>query len=668
MKKILSILLCSIFYIVNIFGYTTTTYIQSKDPETKISAHKEFAKPPYLKATNYSELLSKAQEYEKAGKWIYAYGAYSDAALISEGDIEAKEKADSILSAISEGRPGKGKFDTFVFYDKWIELITESEAYFTEYPPFELEIMEPVQGDLHYDTRTADYEVIINIYCTDKIKNLINALNEGFRKSEKNDWNIPRPWFTDSKIVESVVPERIRYEDLKSIANPADKMKNSIELARKKEINITSLISYDRGYCSQTPSFRIRKNLETNTFYEIEIALYDINNKSVTKSERILLEMISGKTDSLLYENTVYYSKWIAKNLNQEIMTKIEAGEVSAKITNIYLHYGYVTLPSSLKEETNYLAYDAELKSIIKKLPETKIDLSKTVIYYAKDLISKLDELTINDLKNKNPSSDKDKLMYGYIKGYQSLYDYAIEHPHFKALANKMSILEGLSPKYYQEQDGNHVYDSSKWIFDRVDTEYSSYGVNHRLFDLQKVWKSVKLDENADGYYIETNSDYRRIILCRNDTGYKARQEELKKEKAKKEAEKRAKLEEEQKKRYLIESGKIPSNISYSDVAVNIDQKNGTIVTQIKQITNGSAFEKSGIQKGDLITDVYVNNTSRYREFIEAVYAKETSSFDILLANTTKEVTFIIQRGKGKKAQTITITIPVEFNFDGYIN
>ena len=79
----------------------------------------------------------------------------------------------------------------------------------------------------------------------------------------------------------------------------------------------------------------------------------------------------------------------------------------------------------------------------------------------------------------------------------------------------------------------------------------------------------------------------------------------------------------------------------------------------------GGAYRLSA---GYLITDVYVNNTSRYREFIEAVYAKETSSFDILLAKTTKEVTFIIQRGKGKKAQTITITIPVEFNFDGYIN
>lgn len=117
-------------------------------------------------------------------------------------------------------------------------------------------------------------------------------------------------------------------------------------------------------------------------------------------------------------------------------------------------------------------------------------------------MLVKLDDINIEKFLQSEPKEDEDKLIYGYFYGYENMTDDDIDHPHYKALANRMSIEQGLTPAHYQDQDGEKIYDSSKWIFDNVGT-VSGYD---RKSALRKTWASIKTDETANGYYVEKYS------------------------------------------------------------------------------------------------------------------------------------------------------------------
>ncbi len=526
----------------HVFAVTTATYFRENDSKIKGTAHQRVAVPAYLQSANYSDLIRKGQEYEKAGKWIYAYGTYVDASAISNGDTEANNKAEDILSVISNGKPGKGSFDVFTLYDKWVDLITESEKYFTEFPAFEIELKEPVQKEIHYDTRTADYEVTINTYFTEKANNLYEALQKGFERAKKDDWKI-KPWF----IHESYKPETIKAaiissDDFKARTPALEKMKTVVSNGQKEGIAIASWLNtynpYENDkrsanntyYCSQKPAFFADMYLLAKTwdnsvhfldghvsFYEIEIELCDKNGKSLIKSNRVTIQELGDSSEgtSMVMSTGQTFGKTRInfKNMDRNFMAKVDAGEVTVKATGLFLHYGLLTVPSSDVKFTDDL-----ISNLIRKLPEMKIDLNKTIVYNSNEMLVKLDDINIEKFLQSEPKEDEDKLIYGYFYGYENMTDDDIDHPHYKALANRMSIEQGLTPAHYQDQDGEKIYDSSKWIFDNVGT-VSGYD---RKSALRKTWASIKTDETANGYYVEKYSGRETddIRLCRKDVEF----------------------------------------------------------------------------------------------------------------------------------------------------
>lgn len=583
MKKIILSLLFIVTFTINLFATSTRTYCYEDDPKYKFIAHQSIALPGYLNSEKYSDLLSKGQEYEKAEKWIYAYGTYYDASLISDEDTVAIEKANSILSAIASGKPGKGKYDAFAMHDKWVELIEESERYFTEFPAFEIVLSSLVQKDLHYDTKTADYEVTIETYFTEKAKILQEALCNGFIESKQNDWNI-EPWFYSNNF-KSVVSQKVSYEDFKSGNAAVEKLKSSVSSSSKKGIAMASWLNtynpYENekrsnnnsNYSSQKPAFytsisMIEKGWDTSmrfndeygqkSFYEIELALINKDSQVLAKSGRINIEELgSNKT------------KYLFKNLNREMMSQIDSGEVVPEVTNIYLHYGVLTIPSSDTKYSNEL-----ISNLIKKLPELKIERNKTVIYSSNEMLEKLDEVVFSRLIQTEPKIEDALITYGAIDGYNNWNEYSIYHPHFRAVANRISLENGMLPVHYQEQDGERIYDSSKWEFPKI--EIKSSGYDRIPYDLISAWKTIKTDETRNGYFIEVVSgrEVDWIRLSRRDNIYisniKFEQERIAAEKAAKEkAEKEAenKRQEEIKKQEIHEYVKmnLPKMVSFQE-------------------------------------------------------------------------------------------------------
>lgn len=516
MKKLLTVFAGIILFIGKIFAAYPITYIQENDPQTIKSAHQAVAIPAYLQSANYSDLIKKGQEYEKAGKWIYAYGTYIDASTISNGDIEAKDKAEVILSLISNGKPGKGSFDVFTLYDEWVELIEESEKYFTEFPAFEIELKEPVQKEIHYDTRTADYEVTINTYFTEKANNLYESLKKGFEKAKKDDWKI-KPWF----IHESYKPETIKtsiisYDDFKSRTPALEKMKTAVANGQKEGIAIASWLNtynpYEDEkrstnniyYCSQKPAFFADMYLVPKTwdnsmhfldgyasFYDIELELCNRSGKTLAKSNRINIKKLGDNSErsynGIGQEFTI--TKVLFKNMSREFISMVDADDVVVKATGLYLHYGVITIPS-----TDVKFTDDFVSVLINKLPENKIDLDKAVIYNSKEMLAKLDETRMEFLIKKEPRQVNGNLYYGYISEYSEYGNI----PHYKALANYASQKAGFKSRYYQVQDGEKIYDSTRWILE-ITKDYQR---------LKESWDSILSDETANGFFIESEGPY----------------------------------------------------------------------------------------------------------------------------------------------------------------
>lgn len=512
MKKLLIFFIVAFLLIGKIFAAYPITYVRENDPQTKKSAHQAIAIPSYLQSVNYSDLIKNGQEYEKAGKWIYAYGTYVDASAISNGDTEAKDKAEEILSVITNGKPGKGTFDVFTLYDKWVELITESEKYFTEFPAFEIELKEPVQKEIHYDTRTADYEVTINTYFTEKANNLYEALQKGFERAKKDDWKI-KPWFLNGASSDrkgrSIKALEISNDDFISRTPALEKLKTVVTNGQKEGIAIASWIntynpyeddkysSNNTHYCAQLPSFfasvyieeeewaRSRRFMDGRiSLYDLEISLFDKQEKTLAKSVRVNLEELGRNANSSWFPR-----KGLFKNLDRDVMSKIEAGEVVVKATGLYLHYGVLTVPSTDTKYSNEL-----ITNIIRQLPEMKIDLGKAVIYNSKEVLAKLDETRMEFLIKKEPRQVNGNLYYGYITEYSEYGNI----PHYKALANYASQKAGLKSRYYQVQDGEKIYDSSRWILE-ITNEYQR---------LKESWDSILSDDTADGFFIESEGPY----------------------------------------------------------------------------------------------------------------------------------------------------------------
>lgn len=150
---------------------------------------------------DYPSLIEKARAFENENQWAYALGYYFDAVTLAisdanNSDTEAIERFRIISNAIREGKPGLGTYDIFSLHDQWKNLIENTEKYFSEFPPYDINVGKLTESGLDYNTKTASYTTKITFSESRKYQEILKlTILVGFYRARKDDWtDLSRSW------------------------------------------------------------------------------------------------------------------------------------------------------------------------------------------------------------------------------------------------------------------------------------------------------------------------------------------------------------------------------------------------------------------------------------------------------------------------------------------
>lgn len=146
----------------------------------------------FAQSSKYIQLLNTAKEFEKNENWIYALGYYADA--IAEDPAFSEEAFAGFANLhdnIESGNPGNIQYTEEELYEHWKTLLIEAEAYWTEFCPYTINI-GPVELK-SANNISSDYWADICIRYSEKYQLIMNAVEEGYRKSYDYSWDLPVP-------------------------------------------------------------------------------------------------------------------------------------------------------------------------------------------------------------------------------------------------------------------------------------------------------------------------------------------------------------------------------------------------------------------------------------------------------------------------------------------
>lgn len=321
----------------------------------------------FAQNVDYQAHLAKAKEYESQKKWVYALGEYYDAmtAELSEStveDVEAYNAWLNISDKISNGNPGLGEYDDFDYVDSWILLLQEYEKYWTENCPKTFYFNKPERTELNRETRTANYEIKIEMIDNPKFMEIDKIIQKGFKKAYKDDWKVDylKDWpklsvYSDDKYDGKFFIDGTALVSYCTITDPwnpkggsttyiSDELLSAMrkKSAQKKELTkrYNSALTPIQEWTYLDENHPQRKMFNYDYDGKSNISLYDIKFSLRDKSDNILLQTskynvaINGST----YCNHVYKFK----NISQEIMKLIESGEINCILDEVYLNYGII--------------------------------------------------------------------------------------------------------------------------------------------------------------------------------------------------------------------------------------------------------------------------------------------------------------------------------------
>ena len=392
-------------------------------------------------AESYDELLAKAKSYEAKKEWVYAMGYYYDAAFAENAQEEAQQKFDALSAEIANGNPGFGKFNVFSLYDEWVNLVKNFVKYFTEFSPYSVWYDgELVLKETDYKAKKATYDMKCSLVPTQKFRYIEYALQEGYKKSKKDDWTgfwvlqrssfsaeTPFPKFPSKfstiqdkydKLLISIIDSRKSSAADSTVESLKTELKNEIKRIYNEEgmavvawpsISIPKLSFMRSHYGENSGLLEIKEvyanfgkyssgdvsaGYETN-FYDVQFGLYDKEGKLLVKGTR-------QNTYSVLEPGTEKYTNQVeismGRNLEnfknsrgsysfpgitQDIMEVIVSGEVIVKPIGVFLNYGAIFFGD----------YDSDNpRAVLKPLPDIAI---------AKDKVNfvSLEEIRLESLK-----------------------------------------------------------------------------------------------------------------------------------------------------------------------------------------------------------------------------------------------------------------------------
>ncbi len=240
----------------------------------------------------------------------------------------------------------------------------------------------------------------------------------------------------------------------------------------------------------------------------------------------------------------------------------------------------------------------------------------------------------------------KEQIRYGLVKFSFAAENYSKSKGTLSdecrtfAILNLASERSGFSPCYYQETNGKRNYNSNSWELGTWDDHRWQYEFSN----------SIHLDNTRNGFYIGGDD-----LIYRKDAAYIAEQNSKAKEAAEKEKQAQMAAFKEEYIQSALLSGELHNNIDRGIFTLTKEHK-----LMVEKLSADSELVKAGLQNGDIVTSVEIKSSSISDTYSGMKLLGIEATFRQLQAGSV--VTFTVQRGKKKKAQTLTIPFTIKYN------
>lgn len=625
----------------------------------------------------YDKLLAEAKQYEEKGKLCSALGTYWDAIGSNPGDAkEADESYKRILegfikesdlgrfrysnykptsSSAYSGNPGPGQYDEFSLYDSWLELCKDFETYWNEHPADILDCkITHEKGDLDIKTRTATYTFTATLSYSEKFNAIARHIVVAYYEAYRKDWQkseLHPAWPAVSAFKDSKTTPVVKFLDAKYSKESArnEGIYRPVSLIHQIDRSQNIAISPDKNSEFFVPAWN---NLcavggKTGTIENlvIQFSIKDESGRTIASTGKPIACTVSpvryvGSVPNVSYEIQASY---IATGISASDIKLLDSGKTTWSIDKLELTPRTTTCTAKTLsylfdvtvefQNVKMLAVGSSVDflnkgktgfanvDVLKQNEETS---AKNKVAYLKDALPQI------VLNGKGELSLSDDRYRGYIISYALPEDYRYEE---RSDIGRVIYFDWKSPgEYISEQDFN------KQINDLAGTNYkywfsknfpsSTYSIIRALTDEECIQLKKQLIQAGDKDKLQEWAN-----ITSNSSNEKEK-------KLAKEAYKYIKAKE------YVAKGKLHTTLNELEIA---DKKG---VVTVKNLP--SSFIEKGLQKKDVITQITVTDFLGDKKTIQA------SELKTVLAPAT--CVFTVQRGSGKKTQSLDVTIPVEWN------
>lgn len=622
----------------------------------------------------YDKLLAEAKQYETQGKWCSALGTYWDAIGSNLGDAkEAQDAFDRIYNVYGDygydflgiPNPGPGEYDDFSRYDGWIELCKDFEIYWNEHPgEIFTTSLKCKKGDVDMKTRTATYNFTLVADYSWKFSYIGNRICFIFSRAYKkygSDWpDIPKQWpavsiFKDSKTIPVVkfisapcefhtTSNKETYLDLdpytiaKSYRN--GEYGNSISFYDKKTTE--AYVAAWNNFCAIVPygELALWEDKVTDPYKNmaIKISIKDENGRIIASmSKPDPLGDLSGPRGGPDGFRGKFSSAFTISGISASDIKVLDSGKWTYSIDSFVLTPREAT--AKAENAGGGFNQGTKLTNVKYKSVSPTIDYLKGNAGFASiNILEKNKEATAKNMASNLKDALPQIVLNG--KGEIWLYQYAYSDGGYK--------IKYVLPKEYRVD-----YNDFIWCGENKEDSISVEALGKQVSELAGTDYKYRTESKDGKFFIyrALNDDeffqLKKQLIQENDldraTSWKASRNLSEKEEAlAKGVYKYLKAKE------YVAQGKLHTTLNELEI---VDKKGALTIKNLP-----SSFIEKDLQKKDVITQITVTDFLGDKKTIQASELK-----DVLAPATC---IFTVQRGSGKKTQTLDVTIPVEWNIE----
>lgn len=338
----------------------------------------------FSQTAQYNELFSKAKEYESQKLWISALGTYWDAVVADiEHSQEAYDRYIEILSEFEKGNPGPGQYKPYTYYQDWNNTLINFDQYFTQNPPYVIEIGRVQFSSFNHEANTADYRAKITLTYSQKFYDIVRAVMGGYTIAylrEKNE--VPENLYDGiyerkqiTKLLDKSANKRLEYFKQLFGTGFLEIPATQIDTEKENKYLVNNVALYE--------------TTENRLFNVVHAFLYNTSEKGKPCYTLYDLKFKLSDSNGEEYESTVTFSPTIPKNDPEDkksqisdyvyfknipfgTMSLIEIGDVAPSLKEINLCYGEGPVNHDAKDDFSFK----------RGLPHINIPLENCFVFY----------------------------------------------------------------------------------------------------------------------------------------------------------------------------------------------------------------------------------------------------------------------------------------------